>query len=73
MTGEDTRTCDVCGAPVADVLKGYANSLRICNEHREAWQALPERRAAVLEMVRARTGNSMCDAFAAWVARVRGA
>lgn len=67
----DTRTCSVCGEPVAEHLRGFTDSLRGCALHLEEWAHSPERNNAALEAIR--TGRAMGHGpFEAWAAEARG-
>lgn len=67
----DTRTCVVCGAPVADVLRGYMGSVKACEKHLHEWNESREKWSAALASVR--HGLSMAGAFEKWAADARDA
>jgi hypothetical protein len=67
----DTRTCAVCGSPVADALRGFLDSILACEEHLREWNASPARLCAAIASVK--HGVGMSGAFDKWADKVRDA
>lgn len=47
----DTRTCSACDEPAAERLRGYMQSLRVCERHLAEWRASDARRTAMLTAI----------------------